>query len=102
MLKTISLISCCLLLAAMCVRAQGQSSDAGGSAAPQPRPDPGWEFSVAPYFFLASLDGTVGVVGQRARRVDWRLSLSACRYFNDGFLFKTAMNGIMLGAKFKL
>lgn len=31
-----------------------------------PDPDPGWEFSVAPYFFLASLDGTVGVVGQRA------------------------------------
>ena len=66
MLKTISLISCCLLLAAMCVRAQGQSADAGGSTAPQPSPDPGWEFSVAPYFFLASLDGTVGVVGQRA------------------------------------
>ncbi len=34
---------------------------------PQPSPDPGWEFSVAPYFFLASLDGTVGVVGQQAQ-----------------------------------
>lgn len=33
---------------------------------PQTSADPGWEFSVAPYFFLASLDGTVGVVGQRA------------------------------------
>lgn len=25
-----------------------------------------WEFSIAPYFFLAGLDGTVGVSGQRA------------------------------------
>ncbi len=37
------------------------------AAAPQASPDPDkWEFSIAPYFFLASLDGTVGVIGQRA------------------------------------
>ena len=70
MLKTVSLISCCLLLAAMCVRVEGQSSATVATVpvepAPQPSPDPGWEFSVAPYFFLASLDGTVGVGGQRA------------------------------------
>ena len=36
-------------------------------AVPQASPDPGWEFSVSPYFFLASLDGTVGVVGQSAQ-----------------------------------
>jgi len=36
--------------------------------APQASPSPeGWQFSVAPYFFLASLDGTVGVVGQQAQ-----------------------------------
>jgi hypothetical protein len=40
--------------------------DAAPKPQASPSPDPGWEFSVAPYFFLASLDGTVGVVGQRA------------------------------------
>lgn len=36
-------------------------------AIPQASPSPeGWEISVSPYFFLAGLDGTVGVVGQRA------------------------------------
>ncbi|HEX6044264.1 MAG TPA: hypothetical protein VFZ22_07230 [Pyrinomonadaceae bacterium] len=69
-MKTISLISCCLVLVAMCVRVEGQSSDTAvgpvAAPAPQASPDPGWEFSVTPYFFLASLDGTVGVVGQSA------------------------------------
>src|SRR5262245_47259402 len=82
MLRMISVISCCLLLVAVCARVEGQSvkqvapdsettdnptkPDAAPKAQASPSPDPGWEFSVAPYFFLASLDGTVGVAGQRA------------------------------------
>src|SRR5215217_7791441 len=54
-------ISVCVLLFLVWSPVAGQSDPA-----PQPSPDEGWEVSVAPYFFLASLDGTVGVVGQRA------------------------------------
>jgi hypothetical protein len=51
---------------ALCVaEGRAQSAPASGPA-PQASPDPGWEFSVAPYFFLANLDGTIGVIGQRA------------------------------------
>jgi len=42
----------------VCSPAEAQSST--------PTPDPGWEVSVSPYFFLPSLDGSVGVVGQTA------------------------------------
>lgn len=63
MLRIIRVISCCVLLPLLCSLVQAQSDPAPAS---QPSPDPGWEFSVAPYFFLANLDGTVGVVGQRA------------------------------------
>jgi hypothetical protein len=92
--RLIVTISCCVLLIAVCARVESrprhsskkpkpsaarEKSEPAKSAAdvrettetdvppePQPSPDPGWEFSVAPYFFLPSLDGTVGVVGQRA------------------------------------
>ena len=63
MLRMIRVIGCCVLLVIVCSPIEAQSDPA---PAPQPSPDSGWEFSVAPYFFLASLDGTVGVVGQRA------------------------------------
>jgi len=53
-------IGCGLLLLTLGVSAQAQDPT------PQASPDPKWEFSVSPYFFLASLDGSVGVVGQRA------------------------------------
>ena len=60
MSKIVTAICCALLLLAIGGRVEGQES------VPQPSPDPGWEVSISPYFFLASLDGTVGVVGQRA------------------------------------
>ena len=63
MSRMIRVIGCCVLLVIVCSPIEAQSDPA---AAPQPSPDSGWEFSVAPYFFLASLDGAVGVVGQRA------------------------------------
>ena len=70
-MKIMLLICCCLLLLTG-IRAEAQPAEttlpAPPPAEPQasPSPDDGWEVSVAPYFFLASLDGTVGVVGQRA------------------------------------
>ena len=71
MLLRIMLIICCLmLLAVTSARAQSETTDSPKTPEPAPAPQAGsaggWEFSVAPYFFLASLDGTVGVVGQRA------------------------------------
>lgn len=69
-MKTMLLICCCLLLLTG-IRVQAQPAETTSPAPPaepqaSPSPDDGWEVSVAPYFFLASLDGTVGVVGQRA------------------------------------
>ncbi|HEU4712337.1 MAG TPA: hypothetical protein VFS76_12270 [Pyrinomonadaceae bacterium] len=68
-LRTKLLISCGLLLLTMCVGVQAQPSDTTSPAPAEPQaspsPDDGWEVSVAPYFFLANLDGTVGVAGQR-------------------------------------
>lgn len=61
--KTLLTICGLVLLLTLCARVEGQTDP---QPDPQPSPDPKWEFSVAPYFFLASLDGTVGVVGQRA------------------------------------
>ena len=46
--------------------APAEITASGDTKGAQPATRGGWEFSVAPYFFLASLDGTVGVVGQRA------------------------------------
>jgi opacity protein-like surface antigen len=54
------LITCGALLFTFCIQAAGQD------ATPQASPDPKWEFTVSPYFFLASLDGTIGAAGQRA------------------------------------
>ena len=45
---------------------RAQQTSSSEPAQQQPNTDHGWEFSVAPYFFLANLDGTIGVVGQRA------------------------------------
>ena len=63
MLRMIRVISCTALLLLLCSLVQAQSDPAPAS---QPSPDPGWEVSVAPYFFLPSLDGTVGLVGETA------------------------------------
>ena len=60
MYRITMVIGCGLLLLTLGVSAQAQDPT------PQASPDPKWEFSVSPYFFLASLDGSVGVVGQRA------------------------------------
>src|SRR5262245_23146853 len=43
-----------------------ESISSPAEAVPQASPDPGWEFSISPYFFLARLDGTVGVLGRQA------------------------------------
>jgi hypothetical protein len=60
MMRIKFLVICGALLLTFYLRAEGQEPT------PQASPDPEWEFTVSPYFFLASLDGTVGVVGQRA------------------------------------
>lgn len=67
--KKILTLSCLMLLVVMSARAQSEPTDTPNTpepaVAPQANPDK-WQFSVAPYFFLASLDGTIGAVGQRA------------------------------------
>ena len=69
MLRIILTISF-LLLIVTSTQAQSETTDPPKTpepaAAPQGTTGAGWEFSVSPYFFLASLDGSVGVVGQRA------------------------------------
>src|SRR5689334_8251495 len=70
----ITLISCLMLFALTPARAQSETTDTPKTPAEAADPQSssgsgsssGWQVSVAPYFFLASLDGTVGVVGQRA------------------------------------
>jgi len=63
-------ISCWTLLLVTSAHAQSEPTDTpktpDEAPAAQSSPAPGWQVSVSPYFFLASLDGTVGVVGQRA------------------------------------
>ena len=76
MMRIKFLVICGALLLTFCVRAEAQDANSQASQ------DPDWEFNVSPYFFLASLDGTIGAVGQRAE-VNAR--------FRD-----------LLGAKFKL
>ncbi len=68
MLRMMIVIGCGALLLVTCVPVAGQPAEtnAPAVAVAQASPDPGWEISVAPYFFLASLNGTVGVIGQRA------------------------------------
>lgn len=67
--KKILTLSCLMLLVVMSARAQSEPTDTPTppepAVAPQSNPDK-WQISVTPYFFLASLDGTIGVVGQRA------------------------------------
>jgi hypothetical protein len=67
----ISLAACCwALLLVTSVQAQSETTDTPKTpepaAAPQSSSGAGWEFTVSPYFFLASLDGTIGAVGQQA------------------------------------
>jgi hypothetical protein len=70
MLKIMLVISCWMLLLVASARAQSETTDnpktPEDAAVPPSSPSSGWQISVAPYFFLASLNGTVGVVGQRA------------------------------------
>ena len=70
MLRIILTITLTLLVVTSAV-AQSETTD--NPKTPEPAAEvtqgtttPGWQVSIAPYFFLASLDGTVGVVGQRA------------------------------------
>jgi hypothetical protein len=69
-LRTILAACCWTLLLVTSAQAQSETTDTPKTpepaAAPQSSPGDGWEFTVSPYFFLASLDGTIGVVGQRA------------------------------------
>jgi opacity protein-like surface antigen len=70
MLKIMLAITCWVLLLVTPLHAQSETTDNPKSpqdaTVPQSSSPSGWQISVAPYFFLASLDGTVGVVGQRA------------------------------------
>lgn len=71
MIRMMLVVSCWTLLLVTSVHAQSEPTDTPKTTddAPvaQSTPAPGgWQISVSPYFFLASLDGTVGVVGQRA------------------------------------
>ena len=70
MIRMMLVIGCWTLLLVTPLHAQSEPTDTpktiDDAPVAQTSPDPGWQFSVAPYFFLASLDGTVGVVGQRA------------------------------------
>jgi hypothetical protein len=59
-----------MLLVGTSARAQSETT---GTPTPEPAATPqansasgGWQFSVEPYFFLAGLNGTIGVAGQRA------------------------------------
>jgi hypothetical protein len=70
MIRMMLVIGCWTLLLVTPLHAQSEPTDTpktiDDAPVAQTSPDPGWQFSVAPYFFLASLDGTVGVVRQRA------------------------------------
>mgnify|MGYP003581140810 CR=1 FL=1 len=70
MIRIVLLLVCWLLLFLTPALAQSGPADTPKTTdeahVPQPSPDPKWEVSISPYFFLASLDGTVGVAGQRA------------------------------------
>ena len=43
-----------------------EAGDEPSAAAPQPTPDPGWEFTVSPYIFMPRLNGNVGALGRTA------------------------------------
>jgi opacity protein-like surface antigen len=68
-LRTVLAICCSMLLLVTSARGQSEPTDTPTTpepaTAPQTSPDK-WQVSIAPYFFLASLDGTIGVVGRRA------------------------------------
>jgi len=87
-MKIMLLIGCGVLTLVMCAPVAGQTAkvtlvkpvspdsqsspsestnepSSNAEAVPQASPDEGWEFFVTPHFFLAGLDGTIGVVGQR-------------------------------------
>src|SRR5688572_30464862 len=59
------LISCAALLFVVCSGVAGQPAKTPDEQPVAQASPEEWEFSVAPYFFLASLDGTIGAVGQR-------------------------------------
>lgn len=69
-LRIMLAISCSMLLLLTSAQAQSETTDPPktpeSEAAPQGSSGSGWEVTVSPYFFLASLDGTIGAVGQRA------------------------------------
>ncbi len=70
-LRIMLAISCSMLLLLTSAQAQSETTDPPKTPEPEAVPQASptseeWEVSVSPYFFLAGLEGTIGVVGQRA------------------------------------